>query len=43
MCHPFFYEHPRAVDPEDMKFLSKLEYYANDLLKTDTVKKKVKK
>lgn len=42
MCHPFFFEHPRSVDPEDMKFLSKLKYYADLAVRPDTTKKKVK-
>ena len=43
MVHPFFYEHPRPVYPEDMRFLKHLETYSADIIHQYRLKKKVKK
>jgi len=42
MVHPFFYEHPRPVYPEDMRFLKDLETYSADIINQFQTRKKIK-
>jgi len=42
MVHPYFYEHPKPVEPDDMKFLKNLEAYAEDLFNKQNTTKKLK-
>jgi hypothetical protein len=42
MTHSYFYEQPRPVHPEDMKFLRKLETYSKDITHQGQAKKKIK-
>ena len=42
MVHPYFFEHPKPVEPDDMKFLKKLESYAADVFNKKNPTKKLK-